>query len=130
MSIQTLNPPEVSRPIGPYSQAVQVRGDGRWLHIAGQIGADAEGVLACGFEGQAEQAWKNIMALLRTAGMDAGHLVKVVTYLTREEDIPLLGPIRLAYLGEARPAATLVVAKALARKEWLIEIEAVAFRAH
>lgn len=127
MAIETLNPPQVSQPIGPYSQAVQVRGEGRWLYIAGQIGADADGVLADSFEEQAEQVWKNIIALLQAAGMDASHLVKVVTYLTREEDIPLLGPIRLAYLGEARPAATLIVAKALARKEWLIEIEAVAF---
>ncbi|WP_353194294.1 RidA family protein [Pusillimonas noertemannii] len=127
MPIETMNPPQVSQPVGPYSQAVLVLGEGRWLHIAGQIGADADGVLAGSFEEQAEQAWKNISALLQAAGMDASHLVKVVTYLTREEDIPLLGPIRLAYLGEARPAATLIVAKALARKEWLIEIEAVAY---
>jgi len=129
MSVQLLNPPEVSQPIGPYSQAVHVSGAGRWLHIAGQIGADAQGRVAPDFQGQADQAWKNVVALLKAADMDVSHLIKVVTYLTREEDVPAMGPVRLAYLGEARPAATMVIAKALARKEWLVEVEAVAFRA-
>lgn len=127
MAIQRLNPSGVCQPVGPYSQAVLVVGPGRWLHIAGQIGVDEGGQLASGFQLQADQAWKNVATILGSAGMNVSHLVSVVTYLVREEDLPDLGAVRLAYLGDARPASTLILVKSLARKEWLIEVEATAF---
>ncbi len=45
-----------------------------------------------------------------------------------EDSFAKLGPVRGAFLGTARPASTLVVAKALARPEWLFEVEATAFK--
>jgi enamine deaminase RidA (YjgF/YER057c/UK114 family) len=36
--------------------------------------------------------------------------------------------VRSGYLQSARPASTLVVVRALARPEWLFEVEAVAWR--
>jgi len=128
MTARPLNPPTVCAPLGPYSQGVLAEGRGRWLHIAGQVGVGADGALAQGFQAQAHAAWRNVAAMLQAAGMDAGHLVKVVTFVVDETHLPLLGPVRLAYLGDARPAATLIVAKALARPDWLIEVEAIAFR--
>jgi len=129
MSTTIVNPPTVAAPAGPYSQAVLVQGAGNWLHIAGQIGVDAQGKLAEGFEAQARQAWTNLVAVLAAAGMDVSHLVKVTTYLVDGADMGKLGPVRGAFLGDARPASTLVVAKALARPEWLFEVEATAFHA-
>ncbi len=122
-----VNPPTVAAPAGPYSQGVMVQGPGTWLHVAGQIGVDAQGVLQEGFEAQARQAWTNLVAVLAAAGMDVSHLVKVTTYLVDGADMSRLGPVRGAFLGEARPASTLVVVKALARPEWLFEVEATAF---
>ena len=123
-----LNPGDVPAPAGPYSQGVLSEGPGSWLHIAGQIGVDREGGLQEGFEAQARQAWTNLVAVLAAANMDAYHLVKVTTYLVDGADMARLGPIRTGFLGNARPASTLVVVKALARPEWLIEVEATAFR--
>jgi hypothetical protein len=37
--------------------------------------------------------------------------------------------VRVRFLGDARPASTLVVVRALARPEWLVEVEAIAWRA-
>lgn len=123
-----VSPPDVAAPVGPYSHGIVVTGPGAWLHIAGQVGVDAQGVLQDGFEAQAKAAWTNLVAVLTAAGMDVSHLVKVTTYLVDGDDLAKLGPVRGAFLGAARPASTLVVVKALARPQWLVEVEATAFR--
>lgn len=123
-----ITPANVAAPAGPYSHGVASSGPGTWLHIAGQVGIDAEGRLREGFEAQAHQAWTNLVAVLVAAGMDVSHVVKVTTYLVDGADMAKLGPVRMGFLGAARPASTLVVAKALARPEWLFEVEATAFR--
>lgn len=129
MTTTVLNPATVSAPVGPYSQGILTTGTGNWLHIAGQIGATKEGVVPVSFAEQADLAWTNLRHVLAEAEMDVKDVVKVVTYVVGVENVPLLGPVRLAHLGEARPAATLIIVPALARSEWLVEIEAIAFRA-
>jgi enamine deaminase RidA (YjgF/YER057c/UK114 family) len=121
-------PASVAAPLGPYSHGVASTGSGTWLHIAGQVGVDASSTLQGGFEAQARQAWSNLVAVLVEADMDVSHLVKVTSYLVAPGDAPKLGPVRAAFLGAARPASTLVVVAALARPEWLFEVDAVAFR--
>lgn len=122
-----IQPDRVAPPLGPYSHGVRVDAPGRWLHVSGQIGVDAQGQLGQDFEAQARLAWTNLVAVLQAAGMDVQHLVKVTTYLTSAADVPRLGPVRNGFLGAARPASTLVVVQALARAEWCVEVEAVAF---
>ena len=78
------------------------------------------------FELQAEQAWKNIFAALNKAGMGPQHLVKIVQYLLRTEDLAAYGAIRARFLGDCRPASMLFVVAALPKPEFLIEIEAMA----
>jgi enamine deaminase RidA (YjgF/YER057c/UK114 family) len=116
-------------PLGAYSNGISTPAGGRWLHVAGQVGIGPDGNLAEGFEAQAEAAWRNLVAVLADAGMTAADLVKVTHYLVRGEDLPAYNPVRLRHLGAARPASTLVVVAALARPEWRIEVEAVAWRA-
>lgn len=124
---RVITPTDVAAPMGPYSQGIASQGTGTWLHIAGQIGVAPDGRLQAGFEAQARQAWTNLVAILRAAGMDVSHLVKVTTYLVDAADLPLLGPVRTGFLGVARPASTLIVAHALAHPDWLFEVEATAF---
>lgn len=126
MSNAVLNPDTVCRPVGPYSQAVISSSPTQIMHIAGQVGINVQGELAQGFAGQCEQAWTNIVEILRCANMSIHDVVKVTTYVTDESLLPLIGPIREKFLGTARPASTLIVVKALARKDWLVEVEATA----
>lgn len=128
-ALRSLNPPEIAPPVGAYSQAILASGAGRTLYIAGQVGLQPDGQLAEGFEAQAEAAWKNIVAVLAAAGMGPQDLVKVTTFVRDPAHLPLFGPVRTRFLGSARPASTLVVVRALARPEWLVEVEAVAWRA-
>jgi 2-iminobutanoate/2-iminopropanoate deaminase len=120
------NPAAVAAPAGPYSHGAEVPAEARWLHIAGQVGIALDGTVPDTLEGQAEQAWKNLLAVLAEAGMVVQNLVKVTAYLTRPQDVVAYGKVRAQFLGEARPASTLVVVQALARPGWLVEVEAVA----
>jgi enamine deaminase RidA (YjgF/YER057c/UK114 family) len=121
-------PPDVPTPGGPYSHGITVSGAGTWLHIAGQIGMAADGSVSNDFEAQARQAWTHLVAVLRAADMDVSHLIKVTTFLTDGSDVRRLGPVRATFLGEARPASTLLVVRALAHPAWRVEVEASAFR--
>jgi 2-iminobutanoate/2-iminopropanoate deaminase len=116
----------ISRHIGKYSDAVEVPHSARWLFTSGTPGLTPEGMLPATFELQADQAWRNILSALRKAGMGPEHLVKVVQYLVRAEDLPRYGPIRARFLGDCRPASMLLIASALPKEGFLIEIEATA----
>lgn len=128
MNMQQHNPSTTAAPLGAYSHAVSAPGGGRWLHIAGQIGLRADGSLVSGFAAQADAAWGNLVAILADAGMSVHDLVKVTHYLVHSTDLADYNPVRSKHLGDARPASTLIVVHALARPEWLFEVDAVAWR--
>jgi len=116
----------ISKQIGKYSDAVEVPRSARWLFISGTPGLTPEGALPKTFEGQAEQAWKNVLEILKQAGMGREHLVKIAQYLVRAEDISAFGAVRGRMLGDCRPASMLLVVPALVRPDFLIEVEAYA----
>ncbi len=116
----------IANQIGKYSDAVEVAGSGRLLFLSGTPGLTHDGHLPGSFEEQAEQAWKNVFALLEQAGMGPQNLVKVSQYLVRTDDIPRYGPIRSKWLGDHRPASMLAIIPGLVRPDFLIEIEAYA----
>jgi 2-iminobutanoate/2-iminopropanoate deaminase len=119
----------VAKRIGSYSDALVVQPNVRWLVTSGTPGMTPEGTTPEGITAQAEQAWKNIIAMLDQAGMSVHDLVKVTHYLVRNEDIKPYVQVRARYLGDARPASMLLVVPALVRPEFLVEIEAYAAKA-
>ena len=127
--MKTYTPDTVAAPAGPYSHGVEIPGNARVLYLAGQIGNARDGGMPTDVEGQADQCWKNIKAVLAAAGMGVEHLVKCTHFLTRAEDVPAYGKVRSRHLGEARPASTLLVISALARPGMLVEVEAIAAKA-
>ena len=129
MTLQLHAPATLAAPLGAYSNGVSAPGSGRWLYVAGQIGVRPDGTLAATFVDQAEAAWQNLVGVLADAGMTPHDLVKVTHYLVRADDLKDYNPVRSRHLGSARPASTLIIAQALARPEWLFEVEAVAWHA-
>jgi len=106
-----------------YSRAVV---DGDWIFVSGTTGYDyATMTLASGVVAQCEQTLRNIEAALRQAGATMADIVRVQYILPRREDFPLCWPVLKRYLGEARPAATMIQA-GLADPAILIEIEVTA----
>ncbi|HEX7954063.1 MAG TPA: Rid family hydrolase [Burkholderiales bacterium] len=119
----------VAQKIGTYSDGVEAPAAARWLFTAGTPGLLPDGTYPQGVTAQAEQAWKNILAILAQAGMGVQDLVKVTHYLVREADIKDYVAVRARYLGDARPASMLLVVPGLVKPEILVEIEAIAAKA-
>jgi enamine deaminase RidA (YjgF/YER057c/UK114 family) len=126
--MKRFNPPNIAPPAATYSHGIEISGQARWLYVAGQVGTRPDGVMPPDLEGQAEQTWRNVMAVLEHAGMGVENLVKVTSFLTRQEDVPAYAKVRDRFLGEFRPATTLLVIQGLARPGWFVEVEAIAAR--
>jgi enamine deaminase RidA (YjgF/YER057c/UK114 family) len=123
------NPSTIAPPQAEYTHAVEAPAGARLLAIAGQVGVDAKGKLADTFEGQAENAFANLQKVLADAGMGFGDVIKTTTYLTDRANLPKMAAIRKKYMGEAKPAATLVIVAGLADPGFLIEVEMTAAKA-
>ena len=108
-----------------FSQTVIVKtGNYKTLYISGQIGSGTD------LESQTLATFKNLETQLYQANATFKDVVKMNTYIVNfkpETDLPIFRKVRKEFLGtENYPASTLVGVESLGRKEWLIEIEAVA----
>src|SRR6516165_9594847 len=121
------NPTTVAPPSG-YSHAVEVAPNSRILYLAGQLGVAPDGTLAKDIRGQTELVWTNIRNVLAAAGMELTDIVKMNHYLLHKEDIAPYREVRGKFLGEHRPAGTMLVIAALGRDGALVEVEVVAAR--
>jgi enamine deaminase RidA (YjgF/YER057c/UK114 family) len=102
---------------------------GNMVFLRGQIGQDLdtrESVGVGDVAAQTEQAMANIDMLLKEAGSELAHIVKIVVYLTdirfREPVYQVMGK----WLEGVFPVSTGLVVTALARPEWVVEIDATA----
>lgn len=109
------------------AQAVVARGT--MVFVRGQIGQDLETSESLGAGDpveQTHQAMRNIKMLLEECGSCLDHVCRLVVYLTdiryREQVYRAMG----GYLKGVHPVSTGLVVTALARPEWVVEIEATA----
>src|SRR5215207_9656925 len=102
---------------------------GSTIYLRGQIGQDLETRESVGIgdvAAQTERAMANIAMLLEESGSALEDIVKVVIYLT---DIRYRDPVYQVmgrWLKGVFPVSTGVVVSALARPEWVVEIDAIA----
>ncbi len=108
------------------AQAVIANGT---VYLRGQVAQDLEtreSVAIGDPAGQAEKAMANVALLLTEAGSDISHICKVTIYLTdiryREPVYRVLGK----WMKGVFPVFTGLVVVALARPEWLVEIDVIA----
>ncbi len=121
--LKTSNPPTMPTPGGVYSQVVEVPPNARWVVLAGQIGVRPDGTTPEGFEAQHEQAWKNIIAGLESAGMGVDDIVHVNVYSTDPEGRPHVAAQRKQIFGEHIPGSTYLLVAGLAQPEWRVEMD-------
>lgn len=124
-----VNAPSLAAPPG-YSHAVVVE-HGKIVYLSGAVSAGAHGdVVGKGdFRTQANQAFENLRAELTAAGATPANLVKVNYYVVGldHDKVLALRDVRDKFLDRQHvPASTLTGVVALARDEYMIEIEAVA----
>ena len=108
-------------------QAVVARGT--MVFVRGQVGQDLETSKSVAIgdpAGQAEKAMANIKTLLEEAGARLEHICKITIYITdpryREPVYRSVGK----WLKGVHPVSTGIVVSALARPEWLVEVDATA----
>jgi enamine deaminase RidA (YjgF/YER057c/UK114 family) len=124
-----INPPGISTPTG-YTHVV-IAQPGRIVYIAGQVSMNEKGELVGkgDLRAQTTQVLDNLTTALKAAGATWADVVKINTYIVNynAEMLPALREARTKYItGPKPPASTLVGVQALARPDFLIEIEAVA----
>ena len=109
-------------------QAVVTRG-GRTVWMRGQCPQnldDAKNINSHDPTEQTHKVMQNIRQLIEEAGGNMTHLVKVVVYITdvrhREAVYRTMGE----YIKNVHPVSTGLVVQALARPNWLVEIDATA----
>jgi 2-iminobutanoate/2-iminopropanoate deaminase len=123
---KAFNPKTIPAPSGSYTHGMEVGPNARLLFIAGQTPGRDDGSVPESFEEQCEVVWKRIGLILAEVGMDYSHLVKVTTFVTRQENVPKTSAIRKRMLGGASPTATLLCISGLADPRYGVEIEAIA----
>ena len=98
--------------IGPYSQALLV---GNTLYISGQLGIDpATGKRVDGdTAAQAEQALKNIMAILMEENMSMHNVAQVQVFLAEIADFAAVNEVYKSFFSEPYPARAAIQAGAL-----------------
>ena len=115
-------PPGIKAP--PLSYAARV---GDLLFVSGIPGFDADGQLPEHFEAQFGFVVRTIKRVLKDAGTDISHLVKVNVLLTRASDVAPMNALYAEAFGPPPyPARTTCVVQALPNPAMLIEIECVA----
>jgi enamine deaminase RidA (YjgF/YER057c/UK114 family) len=108
-----------------YSRAVV---DGDWVFVSGTTGFDyASMTIVDDVVGQTEQCLRNIKAALAEAGATLADIVRVHYIVPNAADFPQCWPTLRKYLGDVRPAATMIAA-GLADPRMRIEIEVTARR--
>jgi enamine deaminase RidA (YjgF/YER057c/UK114 family) len=106
-----------------------VKAKGTMVFVRGQVGQDLVTSASVGIgdaAAQTEQAMRNIETLLKEAGANLEHICKIVIYITdpryREAVYQTVG----RWLKGVYPVSTGLVVSALARPEWVVEVDVTA----
>ena len=125
MSKQHLNPIGMHTPNG-YSHVVKT---GDTIYLAGQVSIAPDGSVV-GVDNptaQAEQIYQNLQIALASFGATLSDVVKTTTYIIKPDYVDAVRESRLRYFNENPPTSTLLVISQLARPEFLMEVEAIAY---
>lgn len=126
---EILQPPLWPRPSG-YANGIAA--SGRLLFVAGQVGWNPE---TCRFEtddfaAQTAQALRNVVAVLRAAGAEPEHVVRLTWFITdKAAYMAAQREIGIAYrevMGRHFPAMSVVIVAGLLEERAKVEIEATA----
>ena len=112
MGKSAVTSPELTPPVGPFSQAIEAGG---FIYLSGQVGQDpATGKLvAGGIAAETERIFRNLSALLQAAGKDFDDVVRAGVYLTSMGDYAAVNGIYARHFSQPFPARTAIGVAAL-----------------
>jgi 2-iminobutanoate/2-iminopropanoate deaminase len=122
--VSTVSTEQAPKAIGPYSQAIVSDGT---VFTAGQIALDPNtgALVGTTTAEQTEQVFKNLEAILESAGSSLALVVKTTVYLLDMADFPAMNEVYAKHFGAHKPARTTIQAAALP-KAARVEIDAIA----
>jgi monoamine oxidase len=124
-SVQTIDPHEQfdSRP--SFSHVATSTGPSRIIATAGAVGADGNGKVPADYDTQIELAFSNLHRCLEATGASVKDVIKLTYYVVNYDVYGRRYFKHLfKFLDGHRPATTLVPVTALAKPEFLFEVEA------
>lgn len=123
MNCEIINP--LNKPTPIISPAVKV---GNLVYTSGQIGIDpqTEKLAGAGIQEQTRQVMDNIKILVEAAGSSMDKVIKCLVFLTDMNDYQGMNDVYTSYFTGNPPARSCVKIDALAKSEWIVEIEAIA----
>ena len=112
MSKIAITSPELSPPVGPFSQAIEVGG---FIYFSGQVGQDpTTGKLVTGgISAETERIFQNLSAVLKAAGKGFADVVRAGVYLTNMSDYVTFNGIYAKHFSQPFPARTAIGVAAL-----------------
>ena len=129
MTVRIVNPPGLAPPVG-YAHGVVVPAGRAVLHLGGQIGWDAQGVLEPDFIRQFARALANIVEVVKAAGGTPEGIVALRIHVLDTEEYRAarreLKDIWRGLLGSHYPAMTLVQVAGLYEPGARVEIDGTA----
>jgi 2-iminobutanoate/2-iminopropanoate deaminase len=125
MSKKAILTASAPRPIGPYSQAVQV---GNLLFVSGQVPLDpASGeIVGAEVSEQTRRTLENLLAILREAGLGLEQVVKTTVYLKDLADFAAMNEVYAGYFKHEVAPARAPDPGAPRPKDVRVEIDAIA----
>ena len=127
LPLEVTSSPNAPAAIGPYSQAIKVNG---YLFVSGQVALMPETGEIAGetIQEQAEQACKNVQAILAANGLTFKNVVKTTCFLWDMNDFTAFNEVYEKYF-ISKPARSCVAVRELP-KHLLCEIETIAVCEH
>ncbi|UJW31508.1 RidA family protein [Saccharothrix sp. AJ9571] len=108
-----------------YVHAMEVRGAGRLLFVAGTMGLDPQGAPGSTLAEQLDLIWANLRVILASADMTVDNIVRLTSYLRDASYAEANAEARVAALGGRVVPTTAIVTETLSA-DWLVEIEVIA----
>ncbi|MGV0645786.1 RidA family protein [Mycolicibacterium sp. XJ2546] len=130
MTIETIVAPGLAEPNGHFVHAsvASVPATARLVFISGMTARNAEGgVTGVGdITAQTHQVCQNLKAAVEAAGGTLADIARVDVYVRNMEDFAAIHGVRQQYFTEHAPASTMVEVSKFVKKDYLIEINAIA----
>ncbi|MFC1930937.1 RidA family protein [Chloroflexota bacterium] len=124
LSTPTTFPPGIPAGI-PYSSGTKAGG---FVFVSGQVGPiDYKGKEIKGVEAQTRQLLENVKNILEAGGASLSDVVKTTVFLLDVSEFAAMNKVYGEYFPKECPARSTVIISALAKPEWQVEIECIAY---
>jgi 2-iminobutanoate/2-iminopropanoate deaminase len=112
MSKTAVTSPELTPPVGPFSQAIEVGG---FIYLSGQVGQDPTTgkLVAGGIAAETDRVFQNLSAVLKAVGKSFDDVVRAGVYLTSMSDYVAMNGIYARHFSQPFPARTAIAVAAL-----------------